>query len=259
MHPHSDSGLKYYTFGNLDEAGIHHGVFTRLGGVSPSPWDTLNLGGTVGDDREHIITNRERLFEVFKTPVSSLYDVWQVHSSEMKFANVPRPLDQPHEKADIIATKKVGITLFMRFADCVPIFFYDPVEKVIAIAHAGWIGTLNGIAQTAVEGLHREFGSKPSDLMVGIGPSIGPDHYQVGDEVIQKVEAKFGSDAEILLHNSEGKIQLDLWKTNELILQKCGVRQIEIAGICTACDLSEWFSHRGEKGKTGRFAALMTL
>lgn len=259
MHEHFSKGLIYFTFRSFDDIGLKHGIYTRLGGVSPKPWESLNLGGTVGDNRENVIENRSRLFDSFGSPVSSLFDVWQVHSAEMKFTDSPRLLESPHVKADAISTNKPGITLFMRFADCVPIFLYDPKKRVIAIVHAGWIGTVKEITKKAVETITEKYGSIPADIVAGIGPSIGPDHYEVGLDVVRQVEDVFSDDCKELIASRNGKTYFDLWKANEILLKQSGVHSIEQGNICTTCNTEEWYSHRAEKGKTGRFAALIKL
>jgi YfiH family protein len=239
--------------------GVKHGVFTRKGGVSPGPWATLNLGGTVGDPRENVIENRRRIFEIFERPVESVFDVWQVHSAEVVCAESPRPLDQPHQKGDAILTNRAEITLLMRFADCVPIFLYDPKQKVVGIVHAGWKGTVNRTAAAAVLRMHSRYGTAPEDVIACIGPSIGPDHYQVGEEVVAEVQQAFSKKASLMLHAGNRKIHFDLWAANVWQLEEVGVKSIETAAICTACDLERWYSHRAEHGKTGRFGALISL
>ncbi len=173
-------------------------------------------------------------------------------------------VDQPHIKADAIITTTPGVTLFMRFADCVPIVIYDPIQRAIGLVHAGWQGTVEKIAQIAVQMMHDSCRSKPDDLIVGIGPSIGPHHYPVGNDVVERVKSAFGPDADRVLYPSseiegEPKVKFDLWKANQLILEDIGVKNIEVAGICTACHLDDWYSHRAEKGRTGRFGALIGL
>jgi hypothetical protein len=147
----------------------------------------------------------------------------------------------------------------MRFADCVPILFHDPRKGVIGVAHAGWVGTLRDVATATINAMAKQYGSNPADIIAGIGPSIGPDHYEVGADVILQVMQKFGDESEQLLKSHNGKIHFDLWKTNRLLLEKAGVEKIEVAEICTACNTDDWFSHRAEKGRTGRFGALITL
>lgn len=253
------NGIEYFTFESLNHAGVKHGVFTRKGGVSPRPWSSLNLGGTVGDPKGNVITNRRRIFDLFSLPVESIYDAWQVHSTVVVCAEVPRPLVQPHQKADAILTDKENITLFMRFADCVPILLFDPNKRVIGLVHAGWKGTVNRAAVKAVKKMQEVYGSTPADVLACIGPSIGPDHYQVGHEVITEVKKAFGVRASEFLARDGNSIQFDLWATNAWQLEEAGVKSIELASICTACDLTRWFSHRAEKGKTGRFGVLLTL
>jgi YfiH family protein len=147
----------------------------------------------------------------------------------------------------------------MRFADCVPVLLHDPVRRVIGLAHAGWLGTIRGVARSAIENMQKRYGSEPRDILAAIGPSIGPDHYEVGQDVIQKIEESFGEKAEGLVGWRDGRSYLDLWKANRLQLEQAGVQQIEVAEVCTACHLEDWFSHRAEKGKTGRFGAIMAL
>jgi YfiH family protein len=251
--------LKYYKFDLLQEGGLAQGIFTRTGGVSPAPWDSLNFGGTVGDTRVNVIENRLRLFNALNRKVESLFDVWQVHGTKIICSDTPRSLDAPHKEADAILTDRPDITLFMRFADCVPIFLFDPKRKVIGIVHAGWMGTVNRIVSMAIDAMVNRYGSKPENVLAGIGPSIGPDHYGIGDEVIKQVKQTFGSDASGLLIAIDGGIHLDLWEANRILLQRSGVRRIQIAGICTHCHIDDWYSHRGEHGKTGRFGAILAL
>jgi polyphenol oxidase len=253
------NGLNYFQFESMMNFPLHQGVFSRIGGVSPAPWQSLNLGGLSGDSRENIIENRKRIFSCFNLPVNSIFDVWQVHGNRVICTDSPRDFNKDHEKADAIFTNKPGITLFMRFADCVPIYFYDPKNHVIGIAHAGRIGTINRIAATCIDTLKENYGSHTEDIRAAIGPSIGPDHYEVKEDVVQQLQIAFDNFEELLIEKEDGRIFLDLWKTNQQVLMECGVSQIETAGICTACDTGEWFSHRAENGLTGRFGTLLAL
>jgi YfiH family protein len=252
-------GLRYFTFDSFDRKPLLHGVFTRLGGVSPAPWASLNLGGTVGDSREHVVENRRRIFEQAGRPVESLFDAWQVHGTQVLCVDRPRPLDQAHEKADAILTDRPEITLLMRFADCVPILLYDPVQRVAGLVHAGWRGTVDRAARAAVERMAARYGTAPGDIMAGIGPSICVEHYQVGREVEDAARAVFGAQAGAVLWQKNGSAHFDLWQANQIVLESCGVRQIEQSGQCTFCHNEEWYSHRAEKGQTGRFGALLAL
>jgi len=254
-------GLRYYSFELLEGELVWQGVFTRQGGVSPAPWGSLNTGGLSGDKRENVVENRRRIFSVFNRPVESIYDVWQVHSADVKIADAPRPLDQPHEKADAIVTNRADVTLFMRFGDCVPILLYDPMQRVVALAHAGWLGTVGNVVGETVNQMQARFGCKPADVLAGIGPSICPDHYEVGADVVARVQSVFGAEASAVLIERDGKTWFDLWQANALLLSWAGLHShhIQISGVCTAGNLDDWYSHRGEYGKTGRFGALLAL
>ena len=256
FHEHNE--LRYYSF-DIFSKSIKQAVFTRHGGVSLAPWHSLNLGGSVGDDPAHVAENRVRVFQSMGCEPASIHDVWLVHGTSIVYADAPRPLDQPSAKADIIFTDNPNVSLFMRFGDCVPILFHDPKKNVIGIAHAGWMGTVRGVVQTAVEGMQSHYGCKPEDIVAGIGPSIGVDHYEVGADVISQFQEKYNKDADQILQTRNGSTYLDLWTANAIQLRNAGVEQIQISGLCTACNLDDWFSHRAEKGMTGRFGAIMAL
>ncbi len=256
---HEPDSLRYYTFQSLEDAGVVHGVFTRRGGVSPSPWETLNLGGTVGDDPERVGENRSRAFAALGVRAGSIYDVWQVHSAEVVCTDHPRPPELPHLKADAILTDQPGVRLFMRFADCVPVLLYDPARRVVGLVHAGWMGTVKKIARAAVETMRARYRSDPGDILAAIGPSIGPDHYTIGPDVEAQVRSAFGLAAKDLLRKPESEVKFDLWAANWMILEEAGVRQVEGSGLCTACHVEDWFSHRAEHGKTGRFGVMIGL
>ena len=251
-------GLKYYAFDSFGP-GVVQAILSRRGGVSPAPWASLNLGGTVGDDAERVRVNRTRALSLLGRDPASLYDVWQVHGTDVAIAEAPRPPETPHLQADVILTDRPGVTLMMRFGDCVPILLHDPVRKVAGIAHAGWMGTVRGTVRAAVETMQVRFGTRPADLLAAIGPSIGPDHYEVGADVISQVRQAFGTDASGLLDERAGRTYFDLWSANRWQLERSGVRQVEIARLCTACHTDDWFSHRAEKGRTGRFGAVLAL
>jgi YfiH family protein len=250
------NGIRYFKFASIE---TRHALFTRHGGVSPAPWGSLNVGGTVGDDLARVRENRILSFEALGCEPETMFDVWQVHSADVVCARAPRPLDESYRQADIILTDNPHVTLFMRFADCVPILLHDPRRSVIGIAHAGWMGTLRDAGVAAVDAMQKNYGSNPADIVAAIGPSIGPDHYEIGADVILQVMQKHGDEAELFLKSHHGKIHFNLWEANRAALERAGVAEIEVSGICTACHTEDWFSHRAEKGRTGRFGALMSL
>lgn len=253
------NGLEVLQFENPLFNGCIHGFFTRKGGVSSGKWASLNLGGTVGDERQNTIENRKRAFDFFEREVDSIFDVWQVHGNSVICAEKPRKLEEPHTKADAIITNNPELTLFMRFADCVPIILFDPIRNVIGVAHAGWKGTVNNIVQDVVVAMKNKYDVNPSDIIAGIGPSIGPDHYVVGEEVYAMASETFGSDINQVIKKNCNSIHFNLWHANEYLLEKQGVKTIESAKTCTACNLEDWYSHRAENGATGRFGALIAL
>ncbi len=255
---HEQNGLRYFSFDIFSDA-IKQAVFTRRGGISPAPWHSLNLGGSVGDDPARVAENRIHTFHTMGCDPASIHDVWLVHGTDIVYADEPRPLEKPSAQADILFTDNPNVSLFMRFGDCVPIMFHDPIKNIIGIAHAGWLGTVRGVAKAAVEGMQSRYGCKPENIVAGIGPSIGVDHYEVGADVISQFHEKYNHDADKVLQTRNGSTFLDLWAANAIQLQNAGVEQIEVSGVCTACNLDDWFSHRAEKGKTGRFGALMAL
>ena len=254
----SKAGIRYYQFKNLGD-GATQAVLTRQGGLSPDPWASLNLGGTVGDDPERVRKNRQRALSALGCDPESVYDVWQVHGVNVAVARTPRPQAVPHLQADVILTNMPGITLLMRFADCVPVMLHDPVRKVVGIAHAGWMGTVRATVRIAVEAMQANYGSNPGEILAAIGPSIGPDHYVVGPDVVMQVRQAFGSSASGLLREQAGAVHFDLWNANRMALEQAGVKQIELANICTACHTEDWYSHRAEHGRTGQFGAVIAL
>lgn len=259
MYSSHKGEIEYFSFNIFKPFPLINAVFTRKGGVSPHPWFALNQGGTTGDSRLNVIENRERAFHALGLKVSTIYDVWQVHGTQAVIADRPRNLDAPHEKADILITNRPSISLFMRFADCVPIFLYDPVHKVISIVHAGWKGTVKNISKKALSIFSDQFGSNVNDIYAGIGPAIGKDHYQVNNDVLNQFKKIFFDDFPKIACYKENKTYLDLAMANKITLQNSGVKNIEVSGLCTACDLTRWYSHRAEIGKTGRFGALFTI
>jgi YfiH family protein len=251
-------GIRYYKF-SLFPNELIQAVFTRQGGVSPSPWDTLNVGGTVGDEAARVRENRIRTFAAAGRMLESMFDVWQVHSADAVVTTTPRPPETSYHKADIILTDRPEVTLYMRFADCVPVLLYDPRKAAVAMAHAGWLGTVRGASRAAVQAMIANYGSNPADILAALGPSIGVDHYEIGAEVVEQVAKAFGPDTRQLIETRNGTTFLDLWAANTAQLRQSGVKHIEVSGLCTACHTADWFSHRAEKGRTGRFGALIAL
>jgi YfiH family protein len=253
---HQPEAVRYYTFDSLEGESITHAVFTREGGVSKGHWMSLNVGLTVGDDPDLVAENRRLSFQTVNRSLETLSDSWLEHGTEV----FPRPLDQQYPpKADIILTDKPEVTLFMRYADCAPILLFDPVKRVVGLAHSGWKGTVKKVGGVAVETMQARFGSNPADILAAIGPTIGPKQYEIGSDTAEMVRSAFGQDSRKVLPRFNHSVHFDLWETNRMVLEQAGVGQIELAGICTAENSQDWFSHRASKGKTGRFGVLLGL
>ncbi len=256
------NGIRWLEFSSFAGLPLKHGIFMRHGGVSRPPFAALNLGGNVGDDPAAVAENHERMYAAIDLPRSRACTVWQVHSADVLLVTGPAANRRWLTHADGMVTDRTDTPLAMRFADCVPILLADPVRGVIGIVHAGWRGTAAGAAAAAVMTMVRAYGSRVEDIRAAIGPSIGPDHYQVGEEVVIAIERRFGATAlpELIQRKAQdGSAYLNLWRANALDLERAGLGQIEIAGICTWEQNADWFSHRRERGQTGRFGALISL
>ncbi len=253
------NGLEYYAFEEKPFKEIPHGFFTRTGGVSPEPWNSLNLSTTAGDSAANVVENRRRIFAAINRPEDSLYDTWQVHSNRIIIAEKPRGLHNNPIQADGIVTQNPEITLFMRFADCAPILFFDPSRQVIGIAHAGWKGTVNGIAAKMISTMVSRWGSQPAAISVGIGPCICREHYLIREDVLAEVKSKFPEFWQSVIYEDNLGIHFDLPRANQELLQRSGVKDIHLSNLCTAGDTTRWFSHRAEHGATGRFGAAVSL
>lgn len=251
-------GLVYYQFDQWT-ASLKHGIFTRVGGISQGYWSSLNVGGTVGDQQDAVQENHRRMYETLGLDGERACTVWQVHSADTVVVHQRVPGRRWLARADGMVTDVPGLPLTMRYADCAPILLVDPVLHVAGIAHAGWRGTVLGAAVSAVHAMQTAFGSRPQDIQAGIGPCIGPDRYQVGEEVVQAVQQAFGQTDGLIHWAGDGSAYFDLWAANRLALERADVTQIEVAGICTASRTDEFYSHRAEAGRTGRFGVVMAL
>jgi YfiH family protein len=250
--------IRYYQFESLDAGRVAHGIFARHGGVSPEPYASLNLSISTGDSRENVRENRCRAFRALARSPESLADLWQVHSADVIVADTPNALRDHQGKADTLLTDRPEVTLLLRFADCVPILLYDRRRPAVGVVHAGWRGTLLKAPAVAVRVMTEHYGTRPSEVVAAIGPSIGPCHYAVGAEVVAQTRAAF-QEPEALLHRVNGSYRLDLWAANVAALREAGVDQVELARVCTACRTDDFFSHRALGARTGRFGALIGL
>jgi polyphenol oxidase len=260
IQSHTHNGLKYYYSAAWD--GVKHGIFTRQGGVSLAPYTGLNVGGTVGDDLAAVRENHQRMYNALGVDPARACTTWQVHGADVVLAQGPVPGRKWLARADAIITNQPDTPLVMRFADCVPLLFFDPVQRAIGLAHAGWRGTVQGMAANTMLALQQAYGSRPTDMRVIIGPSISGAKFQVGEEVVQAVEDHYRTlDGLMQRDPADNSAYVDLWAANKLDLLRVGVlpEHIEVSGLCTYTRTDEFFSHRAEHGKTGRFGVVLSL
>lgn len=251
-------GIVLYRFDGLSQAqGLTHAVLTRIGGVSRGPYATLNLGHSVGDDLAAVEENHRRALGVLGVEPGDVVSPYQVHGARVGVVGrTHRGTIQ--EATDALVTASPGVPLLMRFGDCAPVLFFDPSRRVVGIAHAGWRGVVANSAGATVWTMAERLGCDPAGLWAGIGPTIGPCCYAVGPEVVAAVEAACPSGADVV-REVDGRPHLDLPAAVQAQLRAAGVRRIEDSRLCTACRMDEFFSHRAERGRTGRFGVLMEL
>jgi polyphenol oxidase len=259
MQRHNVNGLAYFTFDSLNGSDqIVHAVSTRHGGVSPAPFDTLNLSSFVGDDPANVSTNIHRLYASLALDPTCSVDASQVQADRLMVVNA-RHCGTRIEGVDGLLTNTPGVSLLLRYADCVPILLFDPIHGAIAIVHAGWRGTVMNIAAKAAQAMIDHFGAHPRDLIACIGPSIGPCCYQIGGDVIERVRNAFNDADALLIQEDDDHAHFDLWQANAIQLRALGVERIEIAGLCTAQHTDDFFSWRAEQNRTGRFGAIIAI
>ena len=257
--------LRIWFFENLLRCeGISHFVSTRVGGHSSMPCNSLNLGFNLRDDAEKVLKNRKVLAEALGIPAASLTTAKQIHDCHVKIVTEELRGKGAFDytgainATDALVTDAADICLTVLLADCVPILLYDPAKRVVGVVHAGWNGTLRLIAQETVMVFRKHFGSSSQDILAGIGPSIGPCCFQVGPEVSCQVKDIFGTEQDYIRNKSaDGRGYLDLWTANMKQLVGAGIPEenIELAKVCTCDHVDLFFSHRCEKGRTGRFGA----
>jgi len=291
---------RYVQFSHfLQFPDLIHASFTRLGGYSKTPYRGLNVSYSIGDDFDNVLRNRLLALNSLQIQAYPCATLWMVHGAEVAtlgkeqwddwrtdWPHYSYQIDQheliwttkPRRKADALITRSSGVALAMSSADCVPLLFYDPVERVAGLAHAGWRGTARGIAAITIHAMREQFGCSPTNIRVGIGPSIGPCCYEVSEDVRGYFMGRQAfdpdpTDARYLkliressvfhmkrIHGHDS-LRLDLWETNRNQLLMVGVllEHIESSEVCTSCKKAHFFSHRAEHGKAGRFPTILAL
>lgn len=266
--------LHYFRFEALPSNGIAgHAVFSRRGGYSAAPFDSLNMSMSVPDERDRVYANRRRVYGLYGRDTDTVVHAHLVHGADV--ARVTQADNGTWvEHVDGLITDQPGTVLSMNFADCAPIFLYDPRRHAIGLGHAGWRGTVVDLPGAMVRAMAEQFGSDPADLVAAVGPCIGPCCYEVGADVIAAVEAAFAEPDSLLRPPTDdgqwrqdngdqrsvvGRRFFNLPAANRLNLANAGVQTIEMSEYCTACRTDLFFSHRAEKGRTGRFGTVFAL
>jgi polyphenol oxidase len=244
----SVDGIQWLEFEILaDEPGLVHGVFLRHGGVSSGAYDSLNAGGRVGDDPGCIQENHNRMLKSLHIPRFSA--CYQVHGNAVAWV---KKTSEPIGECDALIAQEINLALMIKHADCQAAIIYDPVHRSFANVHAGWRGNVKNIYRAAVQKMREAFGSKPQDLLVGVSPSLGPDHSEFINYRTEFPEEFWGYQVR--------PEYFDLWAIARHQLEECGIlpHHIEIASICTYSNGEDFFSYRRDK-ITGNHATLVML
>ena len=247
---------------------VRHGFSTRLGGVSEGCFASLNLGFTRGDDACKVKENFLRIGRAIGVKCEDMVFSKQTHTVNVHVVTekergmgILRPRD--YIDVDGLVTNVPGVCLVTFYADCVPLYFVDPVKKAVGLSHSGWRGTVGKIGQKTVEKMQKEYGSDPKDILAAVGPSICQDCYEVSQDVAEQFQENFPESTwkEIFYRKENGKYQLNLWKANELILKEAGITEehIAVTNVCTRCNSSILYSHREMGERRGNLCAFLAL
>ena len=266
----SGSVLPLLRFPGLERTGlVSHGCSTRVGGVSTEPHlATLNLSFAVGDAEENVRENFQLVAKEFGVKADRFVFTDQKHTANIRVVTEEDAGKGFTRKRDFsyidgFVTNVPGLLLSVFSADCVPLLFVDPVNRAIGAAHSGWKGTADRIGAEVLRVMEEQYGTKPADVLCGIGPSICVDCYEVSEDVASVFRKRFPDSIDEMLFpgKEEGKAQLDLWAANRRILLDAGVREenIETTDLCTCCNPDLLFSHRASKGRRGSLATFLML
>lgn len=261
--------VPYIQFKNLSATGIvKHGFSTRKGGVSTGIFSSMNLNFKRGDDPNAVMENYRRIAAALDMRVEDMVLSDQTHTTNVRVITeedrgkgILKPQD--YRDVDGMITNVPGLVLVTSYADCVPLYFVDPVRRAIGLSHSGWKGTVGHIGQKTVWKMHEVYGSEPKDIIAAIGPSICQSCYEVSEDVAEAFRANFTDNeaADILLDKGNGKYQLDLWKANWYVLTDAGIlpEHLSVTDLCTACHPNLLWSHRKTNGQRGGLSAFLSL
>lgn len=256
-------GVPYLSYPVFESLGIvNHGFSTRLGGVSKGNCASMNISTTRGDDPAAIEENTRRIARAIGVEPESMVYTHQTHTVNVA---VVREGEQGKRfmETDGMVTNVPGICLVTFYADCVPLYFVDPVKKAIGLSHSGWRGTVRRMGKVTVKKMQDVYGSNPEDIIAAIGPSICQDCYEVSEDVADEFRKEFKKEMlpELFYRKGNGKYQLDLWRANEEVLLEAGIlkEHIAVTNVCTHCNPEILFSHRAAGDKRGNLSAFLAL
>ncbi|MCI9023546.1 MAG: peptidoglycan editing factor PgeF [Dorea sp.] len=256
-------GVPYLSYPMLENTGIvMHGFSTRLGGVSTGHCATMNISTTRGDDPDAIKENKRRIAAAIGVKVEDFTYTFQTHTTNVA-AVEESDRGKQFMETDGLVTNVPGICLVTFYADCVPLFFVDPVHRAIGLSHSGWKGTVHKMGKVTVERMREKFGTDPSQVVAAIGPSICQECYEVSEDVIEQFRENFRKELweELFYRKENGKYQLDLWRANRAVLMEAGIagERIAVTNVCTHCNPDILFSHRSTGTDRGNLSAFLAL
>lgn len=264
---HKSNNLVYLTVPAFDATGlVKHCFTTRQGGVSKGIYDNLNTSFIKSDLRENVMENLNRVCSAIDIDYTKLVLSNQVHGDIIKVvteADVGKGISKESDikGVDALITNVPGVPLLTYYADCVPVFILDPVNKAIGLVHSGWRSTALRIAVKTIEKMQECYGTKPEDCLVGIGPSIEMKCFEIKEDAVALFRQSFDNWEMFINKKDEEHYRADLWLAVKLMLMGAGVQEknITISGLCTCCNEDLFFSHRRDKGSTGSLSAIMEL
>lgn len=261
------NGIPYISFNALEQTGMVVNAFsTRQGGVSVGCLESMNLGFNRGDLDENVLKNHKIFAKAVGFPYENIVTTNQTHTTNVRVVTKEDcgkgiTKDRDYSDVDGLITNVPGIVLTTYYADCVPLYILDPVNKAIGLSHSGWKGTVNRIGENTLKLMNEKYGTNPKDVICCIGPSICQDCYEISEDVANEFINEFGKNNKILYNKGNGKYRLNLWESVKQVFLDAGVEydNIYTTDICTCCNKDELFSHRGHHGKRGNLAAFLML
>ncbi len=252
--------LKYPLLAELNM--VNHGFSTKLGGVSTGHCASMNISTSRGDDPNAVEENRRRIAKAIGVRPEDMVYTQQTHTTNVAIVT-EQDRGRILPETDGMITNVPDVCLVTFYADCVPLYFVDPVKKVISLSHSGWRGTVNKMANVTIQKMKEAFGCNPEDIYAAVGPSICQDCYEVSEDVIEQFKKNYKSEywQDLFYQKENGKYQLNLWKANEYNFLDSGIKKehIAVTNVCTCCNPDVLFSHRITGFNRGNLSAFLSL